>query len=177
MSENTPAPATGRAPWSGLSRRSCLLIIPVVGGVLLLAIALALIVFLGLQSDLFKTDTNPGMPVEVIRPDGSREKLEIARDRPRLYAATEKPGFYRVRGPEGKDALFACAVLDEAESSNAARERLIFAERGVRGESWQLGDVSGKGSKSGREVWKYLALIALGVMVLEWYVYNRKVQI
>ena len=130
---------------------------------------------LRLQAGLWREGSDGGsVPVEVIRPDGSREKLEIARDRPRLYAATEKPGFYRVRGPEGKDALFACAVLDEAESSNAARERLIFAERGVRGESWQLGDVSGKGSKSGREVWKYLALIALGVMVLEWYVYNRR---
>ena len=71
MSESGPAPATGRSPRSGLSRRSCLLIIPIVGGVLLLTIALALVISLVLQNDLFKdlfkADTNPGMPVEVVK--------------------------------------------------------------------------------------------------------------
>jgi hypothetical protein len=112
--------------------------------------------------------------VKIQRPDGTTEKLEVPRERPRLYAATGLPGLYRVTGPGGKQALFACAVLDEAESNNTAREAINFAVGGVRGASWELAE-TGKGqSKSGREIWKYLAIAALVVMVLEWYIYNRR---
>ncbi len=111
--------------------------------------------------------------VEVVRPDGRAEKLELAPDRPRLFADTEQTGLYRVKGP-GRDALYACAVLDEAESDNRARENLSFAERGVRGESWALAEADRDGARSGREAWKYLAGALLFLLVLEWYVYNRR---
>jgi hypothetical protein len=67
MSEPAPTPATGRASRTGLSRRGCLVIAPVAGGVLLLLVALALIVFLGLRSVLFREESNPGMPLVVTK--------------------------------------------------------------------------------------------------------------
>ncbi len=112
--------------------------------------------------------------VEVFGPGGRSEKLEISPGRPRLYGATEEPGLYRAQWPDGKKTLFACAVLDEAESDNSARDAVNFAVGDVRGATWSLADTGGKGSKSGREVWKYLAILALAVMVLEWYIYNRR---
>ncbi len=47
------------------SRRSCLLIIPIAGGLLLLLTAGALMIFLGVRSAFFKG--NPGMPLEVVK--------------------------------------------------------------------------------------------------------------
>ena len=67
MSEPAPTPATGRSARTGLPRRGCLVIIPVAGGVLLLLVALALIVFLGLRSMLSREEPNPGMPLVVTK--------------------------------------------------------------------------------------------------------------
>jgi len=52
---------------TGPSRRGCLVIIPVAGGVLFLLIAVALIVFLGLRSVLFREESTPGMPLVVTK--------------------------------------------------------------------------------------------------------------
>jgi hypothetical protein len=112
--------------------------------------------------------------VEVVRPDGAAEKLELLPGRPRVYAATEAPGVYRVRGPGGREAVFGCAVLDEAESDNSARPAINFAVGSVRGASWELAGSEGAAARGGREIWKYLAAAALAVMMLEWYVFNRR---
>ncbi len=112
--------------------------------------------------------------VEVTDPNGRSRKLEITPSRPRLYGDTEEPGLYSAEWPDGKKTLFACAVLNEAESDNSARDVVNFAVGGVRGATWSLSDAGKAGAKSGREIWKYLAILALAVMVLEWYVYNRR---
>ena len=67
MREPAPTPATGRALRTGLPRRGCLVIVPVAGGVILLIVALALTVFLGLRSELFREEPNPGMPLVVTK--------------------------------------------------------------------------------------------------------------
>ncbi len=68
MSEPTPS-TTVDTPQTlgsaGSSRRSCLLIIPIAGGVLLLLVAGALMIYLGIKSAFFKG--NPGMPLEVVK--------------------------------------------------------------------------------------------------------------
>jgi hypothetical protein len=100
--------------------------------------------------------------------------VEVSSGQPRLYGDTEIPGLYRAAGPGGKEALFACAVLDEAESDNAARESINFAVGGVPGARMELAATEQGGSKSGRELWKYMAIAALAVMAMEWYIYNRR---
>ena len=59
MTESTPK---ARPP-----RRSCLLVVPIVGGTLLLLTAVVLILFLGLRGVFSGGETNPGMPLEVIK--------------------------------------------------------------------------------------------------------------
>ncbi|RLC80549.1 MAG: hypothetical protein DRJ03_04755 [Chloroflexi bacterium] len=67
MSEPIPT-TTGDTPQAEpikSSRRSCLLLIPIAGGILLLLIAGALMLYLGIKSVFFKG--NPGMPLEVVK--------------------------------------------------------------------------------------------------------------
>ena len=81
MSKTDPSSTPGSAPQPRLSRRSCLLIVPVAAGAILLLVAAALIVRLVLRSDvlsdLFGQEASPGMPVEVIKltPDISTSPL------------------------------------------------------------------------------------------------------
>ncbi len=62
--------AMGRPPQSAQPRRGCLIVVPLVGGALLLLIAVILIIFLGLRPLLFgpsAEETNPGIPVVVVK--------------------------------------------------------------------------------------------------------------
>jgi hypothetical protein len=70
MSRPMSSPATGnspRNPRTGPPRRGWLLLIPIIGGVLLLLVAVALIIFLGVRRTFFTAETNPGMPAEVVK--------------------------------------------------------------------------------------------------------------
>lgn len=72
MSEPVSTPEAEKSPQSRSSRRSWF-IIPVVGGITLLMIAVVLVLFLGLRQVFFKDETtedetSPGMHVEVIKP-------------------------------------------------------------------------------------------------------------
>ncbi len=49
------------------SRRGCLVVVPLVGGVILLLIAIALIIFLGLRNAFNQEEANPGIPLEVVK--------------------------------------------------------------------------------------------------------------
>jgi len=76
MSESTPTPAMEKPPQTSASSvepagpsqpRRRLLIVTIVGGMLLLLAAVVLVIFLGLRSIFFKGETNPGMPLEVVK--------------------------------------------------------------------------------------------------------------
>jgi hypothetical protein len=112
--------------------------------------------------------------VRVERPDGKAETLTVAADAPRLYAATDRPGLYRVVGPGNREVLFCCSVLDEAESDNSARDSVNFAVKDAPGWSREVASTEAAKTSTGREYWKYAAMLALAVFMLEWFVYNRR---
>ncbi len=68
MSESTFTPTPEKSPQAKPTRSRGLMIVSVIGGTLLLFVALALTLFLGLQS-LFsqEEETNPGIPLEVVK--------------------------------------------------------------------------------------------------------------
>ncbi|HOX08591.1 MAG TPA: VWA domain-containing protein [Planctomycetota bacterium] len=116
-----------------------------------------------------------GAAVEIRPPGGGTpERLEVPAGSPRLYSATEQPGIYRAVGPKDREVLFACSVLDEIESDNSARETLNFAVKDAPGWSREQASAAGGEASAGREYWKYAAVLALAVFMLEWFIYNRR---
>jgi hypothetical protein len=60
--------AVGQPSPASQARRGCLIIVPIIGGTLLLVVAVVLILFLGLRPGLFGAEeTNPGVHLEVVK--------------------------------------------------------------------------------------------------------------
>jgi hypothetical protein len=105
--------------------------------------------------------------VTVTNPAG--ERTELVRDRRDQlhYSLTDQVGIYRVDdGPRQRQ--FAVNLLDSAESDIRPRpeKSIQLGYTKVAAEQkWQPGR---------REVWKWLVLGALVLVVVEWYVYNQR---
>ena len=124
-------------------------------------------------------NTKPGQPailraatgvpeIEVETP--SHEKFTIPRESQNTYVfgRTELPGIYQVREGSGKQITqrFAVNLFDSRESDLLPREIEISGEK-VKLEA---------GKQSARkELWRWLLFVALGVLMFEWYIYNRRV--
>jgi hypothetical protein len=119
--------------------------------------------------------------VRVRMPGGDTQALgDPAPDGTIVFGPVQKSGVYLVswEGPPGPtDAVertravrpFAANLLSPAESDISAAEKVSFA----------TGDTSAanqKQAKATRKLWPWLLLGALAVVMLEWWVYNRKVQ-
>jgi hypothetical protein len=106
--------------------------------------------------------------VEVRTPTG-RTVEAPARLRKAILNDTSELGVYEVRSG-GKDVRrFAVNLFDPAESDIRpdAAAAIKIGEVSVKGEtSWEAGR---------REIWKYLALAGLAVLLVEWYIYIRRV--
>lgn len=100
--------------------------------------------------------------VTVTTPAGDTEEL-TARDGSIIFADTLRAGAYEV-----KDAPpFAASLLSEAESDTAPRDSI----------KTRTGEVTGQAASfySEREFWRWLALAALTVLTVEWWVYHRRI--
>jgi hypothetical protein len=87
------------------------------------------------------------------------------------FAQTDQLGVYEVREGGKATQQFAVNLFDPKESDIRAR-----TEGSVK-----IGFVEVKPTSRSvpvrREAWKVLLLVALGVLILEWYIYNRRVYI
>lgn len=117
---------------------------------------------------------------QVRLPDGKVESLVVAGDGRVVYGPIRTGGVYEVswKGPGGfadqsRDGRairpFAAGLLDGAESDIAAAEQLELSDRRVGG--------SAARSRTLTKLWPWLLLAALAVVMLEWFVYNRKVHV
>jgi Ca-activated chloride channel homolog len=100
--------------------------------------------------------------VTVTTPAGDTQEL-AARDGSIIFADTLRAGAYEV-----KDAPpFAASLLSEAESDTAPRDSI----------KTRAGEVSGQAASfySEREFWRWVALAALTVLTIEWWVYHRRI--
>ena len=86
-----------------------------------------------------------------------------------LFGDTDLTGIYTARVPDVKEPtqLFAVNLFDSTESDIRPREQIrtefdeVIAQR-----SWQV---------TRREAWKWLVVAGLCVLMLEWYIYNKRV--
>lgn len=146
--------------------------------------------FVAGAGDPGRTATTPGATIElrpkgrinavtVVRPDGDAEKLRRSGDGPFVYQETEQRGVYEVQVQEQVIQRFAVNLFDAAESD--IRLKLTGKEEmdSQSLESIRIGytDVSAQAGQAParKELWRSLLLLAVVVLVFEWYIYNRRV--
>ena len=122
--------------------------------------------------------TTPGMPVTirpqmgvdqviVTAPSGQQWAFQAVGDTPITFAQTQVPGLYTVeqrRGDETLRARFAVNLFSRLESDIAPRDEIHIGEAPVSGQKPEAGR---------REWWRWPALAALGVLVIEWFAHYR----
>jgi hypothetical protein len=118
--------------------------------------------------------------VRIEGPGGVDAPITTAPDGSFVFGPVERVGVYRVRwngSPGAMDAVisgrnvrtYAANLGDSQESQVAATEQIDVAEQQVAATG---------GSREGtRNLWPWLLLAAMGVMLLEWYIFNRKVYV
>jgi hypothetical protein len=100
-----------------------------------------------------------GGAVEVSAKDGTAD-----------FGATDKVGFYQAHWPAQKgddiQSLFAVNLLNATESSIAPQSLQSTASNAVA----EVTSVA----RVNREIWQWFAAAALGVLLLEWWAYHRR---
>ena len=105
------------------------------------------------------------------KPDGSIEdRVQLSQEHATLIPGTEKAGLYYLRGLPGEDPngrAYAVNLSSRGESDNAARGSL------------KVGEVKLASSPSAieakREIWHDLAIAAAVMLMLEWWIFHRRV--
>jgi hypothetical protein len=112
------------------------------------------------------TLNEPITEAELALPDGTTEALVLDPEAPELAVGnTGRQGIYQVRwGTNRVD--FAVNLLDSAETRNQPREALDLGRFGtVEAVTVRRASV---------EVWRWIALAALAVLMFEWWFYHRR---
>lgn len=111
----------------------------------------------------------PYPEIEVKNPQGVKETLKPRPDTSFLYTKTDDSGVYEVRAKGGRDLdqLFAVNLLDRLESDLGVRDELNLGYEEVTGKF-----VSEPARK---DYWTWLVLLALVIISIEWFIYNRRI--
>jgi hypothetical protein len=132
---------------------------------------------LGNISDAATEDNVQPGGVKLIRPDGAFERIEVAGpDRKPTpvkrgaglefsYQGTDKVGVYQATWPGG-GRVFAVNLLDAEESNTQPRDEIKLGSQNIE---------AGQQRRQTYDTWKWVALAALVLLVLEWAVYHRRI--
>jgi hypothetical protein len=120
------------------------------------------------SSAVLRTAT-PVKSVLVTSPRG--DQMEVPRELQSTYvfSRTEELGIYEIREGSGSKVTqqFAVNLFDTRESDLTPAEKIDIGHEEVEAQP---------GKQAARqELWKYLLLGAIGVLIFEWYIYNRRV--
>jgi len=111
-----------------------------------------------------------GEALEVRSPGGAVTQVPRDRQGKFRFSTIEEPGVYEVLEQGSTRSRFAVNLFDSAESNIRPRDAKI-----------RLGgtEVGLESRREGvrRETWKPLLLAALGFLLLEWYIYNRRIYV
>ena len=119
--------------------------------------------------------------IRIQGPGNVDSPITAAEDGSFVFGPIERTGVYRVSWTgssgamdetvDGKSVrIYAANLGDSQESQVAAAERLDLAEQRVQ--------AIATGTREGtRNLWPWLLLAALGIMLFEWYIFNRKVYV
>ena len=125
--------------------------------------------------------TGAAESLEIETPDGTREKVALDQPGRLSYHNTGQLGVYQVREGSQVKKRFAVNLFNRAESDVSLRVRQD-SEDGIQVvQSLSIGyvDVQAQSphSQVRKELWKPLLVAALVILMMEWYIYNRRVYI
>ncbi len=107
--------------------------------------------------------------VRVTLPDGDQRSLAVDRDT-LVFADTDLPGIYTVDVMQGGEVMqtdaFAVNLFSPVESDIAPKESLSLSGGVI--------SPTGREEVGQREFWPYVALAALLILLIEWYVYRQR---
>lgn len=120
--------------------------------------------------------------VSVTSPSGEKSDLTPAADGTIVHGPITQTGFYSVQfegSPGPADMTLANARAGRLYASNLfdAQETDLRTAGQVPMASTVGVAAQDQTGKADRTLWPYLILAALGIITLEWYIYNRKVQV
>ncbi len=107
--------------------------------------------------------------IEIESPDRAKSKVTKEGQNEFVYSDTEKCGIYLVREGDDKEVTrrFAVNLFDGRESNTNVERVVPIGDTPVKGEaSW---------TPARTELWKWLLILGLAVVIFEWYIYNRRV--
>lgn len=121
--------------------------------------------------DAITMQVTPGSgELTIQRPDGAMVRRPIDDSGRMRYAGVDRAGVYRVQKPDKSWKSFAVNMLNGSESDITPPDEIMFAGEAVTVQSQSI-------AKANNDLRPLLVLIALLVLSLEWFVYNRKVHI
>jgi hypothetical protein len=116
-----------------------------------------------------------GLPrVDVIRPDGERDSVLVDAGGTLSYTPTQL-GFYEVHHPEPAETTQGIPLVVAAALGNS--EESLLSARGAypRWEEPELEvSVQPEFELLGASLWQLLVMMAMALMVLEWFTYHRR---
>lgn len=134
--------------------------------------------YLGTEEGDWKPSGTPGEPIrvrsrkgvdqaEVTSPEGEKATVRFEDGKPASFAATRSPGLYSIRYADGTQEWVALNLFSEAESSVRVSRELRLLEKTV-----------GAGptvAAPPAEFWRAAAWGILALLLLEWFIYHRRV--
>lgn len=105
--------------------------------------------------------------VTITRPDGASDTVHPGKNQSLSYAATRTVGIYRLSPALPGEEAFAVNLFNSVESDVAPADVLNFGSETVGASSGEV--------PVNRPAWNYFLLAILGILLLEWLVYNRRV--
>ncbi len=105
----------------------------------------------------------------VTPPGGAAVKLERGQRPDFVFGETDRVGVYRFQAPGGGPVRsFAVNLLDVNESNLEPRAEIRIGSDRI---------TTGRERPQPREIWKWVLLLAVGLLAVEWIVYNRRIAV
>ena len=110
-----------------------------------------------------------GKTIQITSPGGAHYVVTRDRDNAYMFAGTDEIGVYDVRLEDSSIVTqrFAVNLFDAVESDLRPRE---FFET-----AWNKVTAQAGFETTRREAWRWLILLAILLLLVEWYIYNRRV--
>lgn len=134
----------------------------------------------GIRGSLAAPNIPPGAPailrtagpapkVSITSPRGERYEISREQQNTFVFSRTDELGLYEVREGSGQQVAqqFAVNLFDSRESDLTPAEKIDIGHEEVEAKE-------GK-QVARKETWRWLLMGALGVLLFEWYIYNRRV--